>query len=195
VKQVDSGIVGVLLAAGSARRFGSDKLLFPVRNATPMALASARNLQAALERVVAVVRPGHVSLKQLFEAQSLETVVCSDADEGIGRSLACAVSTTSDAKGWLVALADMPIIQPESIRGVAAALERGAALAAPFYWGRRGHPVGFSARFREALLGLSGDEGARSVLFANSKLLERVDCDDPGVVADIDLPADLERLP
>jgi hypothetical protein len=33
------------------------------------------------------------------------------------------------------------------------------------------------------------------VLFANSKLLERVDCDDPGVVADIDLPADLERLP
>lgn len=159
-----------------------------------MALASAHNLHAAVKRVVAVVRPGKLALKELFEAEGFETIVCPDADEGVGRSLACAVSATSDARGWLVALADMPFIRRESVYSVAAAMERGAALAVPFYKDQRGHPVGFGMQFREALLGLSGDEGARSVIVANRALLQRIECDDPGVVADVDLPIDLERV-
>lgn len=53
-------IVGILLAGGSARRFGADKLLHPLPDGVPIAVAAARNLAAALPRVVAVDDPGVV---------------------------------------------------------------------------------------------------------------------------------------
>ena len=72
-------------------------------------------------------------------------------------------------------------------------LAQGAALAAPFLGGRRGHPVGFAAPLRDALLALSGDQGGREIVSANLNRLQHIDCDDPGILADVDLPADLDR--
>ena len=51
-------IVGLLLAAGSASRFGSDKLRHPLPHGVPIALQSLRTLRAELGDVLAVVKPG-----------------------------------------------------------------------------------------------------------------------------------------
>lgn len=96
-----------------------------------------------------------------------------------------------DAAGWLVALADMPFIQPDTLHRVAAALADGAELAAPVFNGQRGHPVGFAARWRDALLALQGDEGARALVGANRLSMRRIATDDPGVLRDVDRPEDL----
>lgn len=82
-----------------------------------------------------------------------------------------------------------------SFRRVTSALANGAPLAAPFCNGQRGHPVGFGAEFRDALLDLSGDEGARSLVMANETRLHRIVCYDPGVLADVDLRSDLDGAP
>ena len=103
-----SGITGILLAAGSARRFGSNKLLHPLLTGVPIAVTAARNLVAVLPRCVAVVRPGADELAALLRAEGLEVVVCPNADEGMGASLACAAAAAGEAQGYLVALADMP---------------------------------------------------------------------------------------
>jgi len=184
-------VVGVLLAGGASTRFGSDKLLHPLADGTPIAVASLRNLRAALPRIVAVVRPGADALAHLLCEDGAEVAVCDRADDGMGRTLAHAVGASRDATGWVVALADMPFIRPDTIRRVAARLEAGAALVAPRYAGERGHPVGFAARFGAALGELTGDAGARDLLRAESGALELIDCDDPGVVHDVDTPADL----
>jgi molybdenum cofactor cytidylyltransferase len=185
------GIVGILLAGGAATRFGSNKLLHPLPGGTPIAVASLRNLKAALPRVVAVLRPGADSLAQLLRAEGADVTVCDRADEGMGTTLAHAVRHSGKAAGWVVALADMPFIRPDTIRRVAERLAAGAALVAPRYAGERGHPVGFAGRFGPALAGLTGDAGARELVRAEAGALELVDCDDPGVVRDIDTPADL----
>jgi molybdenum cofactor cytidylyltransferase len=78
----------------------------------------------------------------------------------------------------------------DTIRRVAARLETGASLVAPSYAGERGHPVGFAGRFGPALLALTGDAGARDLLRAEAGALEILDLDDPGVVRDVDTPAD-----
>jgi molybdenum cofactor cytidylyltransferase len=184
-------VVGILLAGGASTRFGSNKLLHPLPDGTPLAVASLRNLKAAVPRVVAVVRPGADALAQLLRAGGAEITVCDRADDGMGTTLAHAVRASRDADGWLVALADMPFIRPDTIRRVAERLAAGAALAAPRHAGERGHPVGFAARFGAALAGLTGDAGARDLVRAEAGVLELVDCDDPGVVRDIDTPADL----
>ncbi len=109
----------------------------------------------------------------------------------MGASLACGIRATSDAAGWVVALADMPWIRPETIVEVAAAIARGAVVAAPFYRGERGHPVGFGKACGPTLSALRGDAGARSVLAERAGAMVRIDVDDPGIARDIDTPSDL----
>ena len=186
-------LVGILLAGGSASRFGSDKLLHPLPDGTPIAVASARNLIAAVPRVVAVVRPGAPDLERALRAAGAEVIVCERAAEGMGVTLAHAVRASGDAAGWIVALADMPFIRPETIRRVVEAVAGGASIAAPHYRGERGHPVGFARTIRGALEQLVGDAGAREIVKANPAALARVAVDDPGAVRDIDTPADLAR--
>lgn len=182
-------IIGLLLAAGSATRFGSDKLRHRLPHGVPIAVQSARHLRSEVGRVVAVVRDE--DLKTLLEKEGCQAIVFPDAAEGMGASLACAARTAGRADGYLVALADMPFIRRTSIAAVRAALERGAPLAAPYFRSRRGHPVGIAGTFFEALVSLRGDEGARQLLVENETQLVKIPVGDPGVIRDIDTPGDL----
>ena len=186
-----SGITGILLAAGSARRFGSNKLLHPLLTGVPIAVTAARSLIAVLPRCVAVVRPGADELAALLRAEGLEVVVCPNADEGMGASLACAAAAAGEAEGYLVALGDMPYIRGSSLAAIRDALAAGPALVAPYFRTRRGHPVGIAGRFRAELLAASGDEGARQLLEKHAADLVKVPVGDPGVIRDVDTPADL----
>jgi len=188
-------IVGVLLAAGLGRRFGSDKRLQPLADGTPLALAAARSLRAGCDEVLAVLRPGDAALAALLIAADCRVIYCAEAELGMGHSLAAGVRASPQAAGWLIALADMPAIAPASHAAVAAALRRGASIAVPTFTGRRGHPVGFSERWRDELEALQGDQGARRLLQVAPSEIELVTLDDPGILADIDTPADLAGMP
>jgi molybdenum cofactor cytidylyltransferase len=184
-------IAGVLLAAGAGTRFGGPKLLMPLPDGTPLGVAAARVLKAALPEAVAVVRPGDAVLARLLAAEGLRVVENLQAALGMGASLAAGVAALPAARGWLIALADMPYIKTVTHLRVAQALAAGAPLAAPFHRGVRGHPVGFGVGFREALLALRGDCGARDLLETQAARLVRIDTDDPGILADVDTAADL----
>ena len=187
----DLKFVGLLLAAGSASRFGSDKLQHALPHGVAIAVQAARHLKSEVPRIVAVVRPGADATARALEAESCEVTVCDHAAEGMGASLACATRAAGDADAYLVALADMPFVRRSSIAAVRAALENGALLVAPYFRTRRGHPVGFAGRLRRELEACSGDEGAKRVLEAHAAALVKVPVGDPGVVRDIDRPADL----
>jgi len=194
--------VGILLAAGRGARFGGAKLLAPLpapshgaAAGTPVGAAAALHLLAALGQVVAVVRPGDTLLHDVLAATGARVVVCPRAEEGMGASLACGVAAAPADAGCIVALADMPWIAPATIARIAQALRDGASIAAPVHRGERGHPVGFAARHRAALLALSGDEGARSVVALDPAAVTAIGVDDPGVVRDVDRPADLSPPP
>lgn len=186
-------ICGILLAAGASKRFGADKLMHPLEGGAPLATAALANLRTAVPHVIAVVRPGTAKLQNLLSEGGATVILCPDADEGMGASLAAAVRASGDVAGWVIALADMPYIRPETIAKIAASLAAGAAMVAPAYRGERGHPVGMSARFRPQLETLRGDAGARALLTQHAALLQLIEVDDPGVCRDIDTPADLYR--
>jgi molybdenum cofactor cytidylyltransferase len=185
-------VVAILLAAGSATRFGSDKLLHRLPHAVPIAIQAARQLRAVFgEDVIVAIRPGVAELSSRFAKEGCRVVVCEKAAEGMGASLACAVRSAGDAGGFVVALADMPFIRSSTIEAVRDALAEGATLAAPYFRAHRGHPVGIAAKFRKELEALQGDEGARKIIAANEAGLRKIAVGDPGVIRDIDTPGDL----
>jgi molybdenum cofactor cytidylyltransferase len=183
--------VGLLLAAGSATRFGSDKLQHALPHGVAIAVQAARHLRAESARVIAVVRPGADATARALTAEGCEVVVCEKAAEGMGASLACAARAAGAADGYLVALGDMPFVRPSTIAAVREALAAGALLAAPYWRARRGHPVGFAGSLRAELEALAGDEGAKRVLAAHEARLVKVPVGDPGAIRDIDRPSDL----
>jgi molybdenum cofactor cytidylyltransferase len=184
-------ITGILLAAGSAQRFGAAKLLQPLHGGLPVAAAAAQSLVQVLPNTVAVVKPGDHALIELFTELGLQVVENPLAAEGMGTSLAAGVNATTRADGWLIMLADMPWIQPATIAVLADGLKKGASMVAPVYAGQRGHPVGFSSRWLQPLRDLSGDKGARDLIRDHSDALELFATEDAGVVKDIDYPQDL----
>lgn len=185
-------LVAILLAAGSAKRFGSDKLRHALPHDVPVAIQAARQLKAVFgESVLAVIRPDAKELADLFRKEGCKVTVCERAAEGMGASLACGVRAAGPAEGYVVALGDMPFIRASTIAAVRDALAGGAALAAPYFRARRGHPVGISARFRAGLESLQGDEGAKKLLAVHEGELIKIPVGDPGAIRDIDTPGDL----
>ncbi len=186
-------IAGILLAAGSARRFGVPKLLHPLHDGVPVAAAAAQVLMQVLPNTLAVVKPGDHALIEVFTELGLHIIENPLADEGMGTSLAAGIDATAQADGWLIMLADMPWIQPATISALVDRLEKGASMVAPVYAGRRGHPVGFSSRWLQPLCDLSGDRGARDLIADNLDALELLATEDVGILQDIDFPHDLKR--
>ena len=191
-------LIGILLAAGRGARFGGAKLLTPLPAAahgagagTAIGVASCLHLLSALPEVVAVVRPGDSMLASSLRSVGARVVECARADEGMGASLACGVAASAQAEGWIVALADMPWIDPATIALVADAIRGGSDLVATSHIGVRGHPVGFARQHYTALTALVGDEGAKSILATHRDGLRLIEVADSGVLRDVDTRADI----
>lgn len=192
-------ITGILLAAGHSRRFSQgNKLLYPLQDGRPTALVAAQNLIEALPSSVAIIRPDEHVLAELLEKAGLKVLMCNEDQQEMADSLAAAArylaNPTLIPDGVVVALADMPFIQPQTILRVAEELVAGAGIVVPVYQQQRGHPVGFHQRYLPELEALQGDEGARSVLQRHGLDIRKLESQDPGIVADIDTLDDAQRL-
>jgi molybdenum cofactor cytidylyltransferase len=197
-------IAAIVLAAGASRRFGTDKLLcqFELNESTlPLIVHSLKPWLKVFGQVTVVVQPDtrdfcrdveHALADE--EVAGIRWVECRNAAHGMASSLVCGVAANIAAAGWMIGLADMPSVPQTAISHVRNAIEAGALLAAPFYDGKRGHPVGFSAAYGDELLALQGDTGARSLLERDAALLQRVAIEDRGILIDIDRPEDFMNL-
>lgn len=160
----------IVLASGRGARFtasGGDT------HKLQAMLAQKTVLQHTLDAVIASGLPWHLE---------------QGGQPGMGDSIAAAVRATAQAAGWLILPGDLPLIQGDTLRAVAAALNEHEVVV-PVYRGQRGHPVGFSARCGPDLQTLSGDQGAARVIrrYATIELA----LDDRGCVTDIDTLDDL----
>ncbi len=186
----------LILAAGQGRRFqeaagqGADKLLAPCSGLDGIERSVVEqvlhNLGDTVERRVLVTRAHKKQVIQLAEVYGCEVVLLDSA--GMGDSLRTGVEASLDADGWLVCLGDMPFVSPGAFARVRQCMAPERISIAHGARGH-GHPVGFGRTFREQLLSLQGDQGARR-LFAEAHM-HLVVCDDPGIYRDVDRPDDL----
>lgn len=184
----------ILLAAGRGRRFDPEgqisKLHQEIQTGISVIEQSARQLIAVLPQTQIVTRAAQAwpagFLKQFAETMT----ICLDADLGMAHSLVWGVQQLPPAcDAVVIALADMPFIQCETITAIVSALRNGAQIAVPVYQGQRGNPVGFARSLFSELLQLHGDQGARALL--KRYPVVEIEVDDAGILRDIDTPEDL----
>ena len=107
---------------------------------------------------------------------------------GGGAALAAAGETL------LISPADLPAIQPATIRQLLDALRHSdKSLAVPVYQGKRGHPLALSPTRIPELLHLDLAIGLKQILGQEEDVL-RVEVDDPGINQDVDTPEDFESV-
>jgi molybdenum cofactor cytidylyltransferase len=183
--------VGILLAAGKSRRFGSNKLLQPITDNTPMLLVAAQKLVNVLPESITVINQELMPYTDQLEQLGMRVVVNEQANRGMGSSIACGILASQDATGWLIALADMPYLKIETITLLANKLKNGVDMVAPVIKQQRGHPVGFNQRYKDELIALNDDVGARHIIAHYQNQLELISTNDVGVLMDVDQTSDI----
>jgi molybdenum cofactor cytidylyltransferase len=190
----EARFAALVLAAGSASRFGGGKLLaaFQGRPLLHGALAAA---QAAAPGAVTVVTGADgeavAVCARAFDPE-IRVVHAADHAEGMAASLRTGIANLPpEIEAAFVFLGDMPRV-PHAILGpMAAAVAAGAPAAAPVFGGRRGNPVVLSRALFGEVAALSGDVGARPILQALGARLALVEAPDDGVLFDVDERGDL----
>ncbi len=189
--------VGLLVAAGFGRRFdpsGTVSKLETLLDGTMVAVRTAQALLTQCDKVIAAVRPESTWLAAALAAAGCEIALVT-GEEGMGTSIACGARlvASQEAPGAvLVQPADMPWLDPASVRAVVQAKTPGGELiVVPTYHGRDGHPVRFDCSLLPDLSRLSGERGARRLLQRHPP--HRIAVDDAGVVRDLDTPRDLRQ--
>jgi molybdenum cofactor cytidylyltransferase len=185
---------GVLLAAGQGRRFDPSgiqhKLLQTLPTGQSVLAASATKLFQVFPSSLVVVASAAASTQQNLTELGLPFCLCEDAQEGMATSLVSVLrQVPPDADAVVIALADMPFLDLDTLREIRKHLEAGADIVVPSYQGQRGNPVGFAIKYLPQLLSLQGDRGARQLL--QTLPVTEIAVPDPGILRDIDVPADL----
>ena len=198
-----AGLAAVIVAAGAGRRLGGvAKALLPYRGTTYLgAIAAAARAVgpagALVDAVVVVAEPFGSDVAAHARQLGLRVRVNPAPERGMASSVAlgfAAIAGGPASAAWLWPV-DHPAVEAATLRRLVDAL--GALgdvdVARPVVRGRGGHPPLIARAVWPALAACAAaPDGARGVLRAARSI--DVEVDDPGVVSDVDTPADREAL-
>ena len=157
-----------------------------------MVRRSAEAVMAAVPRLTVVTGYQPDLIREALAGLDATFVHNPDYASGLGLSLAAGIrALPGSANGVVVGLADMPFVLPQTVSALVAAFrEADSSVVVPVYDGTRGNPVVWPRRCYSALAHLSGDFGGRRLL--RGEALHELPVDDPGVLRDVDILADLD---
>lgn len=192
----------VIPAAGHSRRMGRAKLTLPWRQGTVIERVLAAWKSSPATAIVVVVRPGDELLADICRKSGVDVVIPNEQPAEMKDSISLGLEfvqrryAPNEQDCWLLAPADMPRLSAAVVSRMIDAYEtspdRAAEIFVPTRGGKRGHPVVFSWSVAAQVANLAADEGVNALLKRNP--ICEIDCDEFDIHADLDTPADYDRL-
>ena len=189
-----TNIAGVILAAGAASRMGQPKLLLPWKGEALIYRAARIALEAGLDPVVVVTGAGSLEMKEALTGLDVRVVENPAWQTGQSSSVRAGINALpQETQGVIFLLGDQPYVSADLIQVLVETFNQThPIILAPFVGAKRSNPVLFDRSIFEALRGLQGDAGARTI-FAQYPPTP-MPWQDERLLFDVDTPEDYKKL-
>lgn len=196
IREVQTRITAVVLAAGQAKRMGQTKQLLPWGKTTVLGQTIHNLKQTAVHNICLVSGHEADKIEVLAAAEGIYTIRNAQyASTEMITSLQTAVrQLPPHVTAVLVILADQPMVQPAIIDQILAAYWQGQSdLIAPVYEGQRGNPVLIGRAYFKELLNLSPNDAPRTLLHRHPDKLYLLPVESDTILRDLDNPEQYEQ--
>jgi CTP:molybdopterin cytidylyltransferase MocA len=192
----------LLPAAGQSRRMGRPKLTLPLGDRTVLEHAVAALRQAGVDPVLVVVGPHVPELAPLAQRAGALVLQLDEETPDMRATVAAGLDWLEERfhpppdADWLLCPADHPVLDPVVVRHLLEARRScpGLSIFVPTWQGRRGHPALLTWHHVAGMRALPPGLGLNVYLRQQAAVTAEVAVDSPGVLLDLDTPADYERL-
>jgi molybdenum cofactor cytidylyltransferase len=187
------GLAGLLLAAGQSTRLGEPKQFVMYHDLTLVEHAVNQALPYCGAGLVVVTGAHQEGVVSALQELPVDLVFNPDWAEGMGSSIRTGVNKIDEkCRAIMLLLCDQPLISREDYSSLVNAwVSKPECIAVAEYAGTRGAPAIFPSIFREALMQLSGEEGAKRIIDSAPRISAVTI---PSAVFDVDTPGDLGHL-
>lgn len=190
-------VVGVILAAGQARRMGQAKQLLPLGGKPMVWHVAKMACQVGFEKVILITGAYEAAVSQALQDLPLQIIYNENWGEGQSTSVKKAVqSISATAEAVMFLLADQPLVDVGVITEIIRVYREGnGSIIIPRVVNQPGNPVLFDLGvWRTALLALSGEEGARQIIRKNQVAVHYVELLDRQIFLDVDTPSEYQMM-
>lgn len=185
----------IILAAGSSRRMGSQKLLMPLGEKTIIETVVDQVLNSRVDQVLVVLGADHEKVKQALGDRLVKFCYNEEHEKGMFSSVKCGLrSVPTDAEAVLIYLGDQPGIPPTVTDAVIEAYDEELyGIVIPVHMHKRGHPLLVDLKYRREIENLDLEQGLRALRHHFPQDVLELDVDEPGILVDIDTPEDYKN--
>jgi molybdenum cofactor cytidylyltransferase len=187
----------IILAAGSSSRFGDTKQLLHFNGKTLLQHVIAEATATGAEPIVVVTGANADRVSKEIKSEKVEIVFNKDWEQGMASGIVIglkkAIALNNELEKVIIAVCDQPFVSSSLFQQLVEKQNESVKhIVASTYADTIGTPALFTKKYFDALMGLTGDQGAKILLKKYSDDLATVDFPDGHI--DIDTQADYENL-
>ena len=185
----------LILAAGSSRRMGSQKLLLPYGQSTIIETVIDNVLNSSIDHVMVVLGANQEEIQDTLEHKPVQFCHNRKHEQGMLSSVIYGIrALPPDAVTALIYLGDQPGIHPAVTNTVIETYsEELFGIVIPVHMHRRGHPLLVDMKYRKEIEKLDLEAGLRSLRHHFPEDVLEVEVDEPGILVDIDTREDYKN--
>lgn len=180
-------VAAVVLAAGGSQRMTGIKQNLPWKHTTLLGHTIGQ-LKGAVSKIYVVLGAEIEQIKAHNDLSEVELITNDNWKRGMGVSIGMAmghiIKSAKDYDGFLIATCDQPMVEVNHYKKLINSCIDYNRIVASYYNNRVGIPVVFGKKYRDQLLHLHGDTGAKSIIKNNLAHLVKLDA--PEAIYDLD---------
>jgi len=175
---------------------GTHKLLLPLGGKPMINLIVDELLSSSVDQVLVVVGPDSAAVRRALGGLPVHFVTNDESDGEMLLSVRCGLrALPPEAQAALVVLGDQPGIKAEVVsRLIQTFRDAGHGIIVPAWKGKRGHPFLIAKPYWDEILHSHSGQGLRGLLQVHADCVCELPVDSPGILEDMDLPADYHRI-
>jgi molybdenum cofactor cytidylyltransferase len=188
-------IGAIVTAAGQSRRMRKQKLLLPFGGRVVIRWVVDALLGGGADEVIVVTSPEGAAIRAALEDLPVQFAENPDPGSDMLSTIRCGLrALPANAETIVMLPGDHPAVSAQVIHAMLSAYHTcGHPILVPVHAGRRGHPLVFSARFREEIMNRHESTGLRGLLLQHANDVAEWPTPDAAVVEDLDTPEDYQR--